>query len=233
MKLAIYDFDGTLCDKETIPFLINYYRKNNYSKKKLMTFYTKMIGLTAKYKLKLDSSLDKEKYRATAATTFMYLFEDMRKKDIVTFFRDSASEIVEYFNPKVVESIKNRKKEGYRIVLCSGANTLLLNEVAEYIELDDIIGTELFFLEDGSYDFNSSVFVTTGKNKPIALLERFKNKEVDWQNSCAYGDSYYDFDIMNLTGNPIAVTPDAGLREIAIEKGWKILGESEESIQIK
>ncbi|MDN6626607.1 MAG: HAD-IB family phosphatase, partial [Pisciglobus halotolerans] len=163
----------------------------------------------------------------------MYLFEDMKKRDIVTFFRDSASEINEYFNPKVVESIKNRKKEGYRIVLCSGANTLLLNEVAEYIELDDIIGTELFFLEDGSYDFNSPVFVTTGKNKPIALLERFKNKEIDWQNSCAYGDSYYDFDIMNLTGNPIAVTPDAGLREIAIEKGWEILGESEESIQIK
>ena len=225
MKLAIYDFDGTLCNKETIPFLIEFYRKNRYSYTKLGQFYIKMIGLTALYKLKIDSSLDKEKYRETAANTFMYLFEDMKKEDIIKFFGDSASALVAYFNPEVVESIKDRKKQGYHIVLCSGANTLLLSEVAKYIDLDEVIGTELYFLEDGSYDFNSKMFVTTGKNKPIALLERFKDKEVDWENSCAYGDSYYDYDILNLTGNPTAVNPDKGLREIANEKGWEILGE--------
>lgn len=225
MKLAIYDFDGTLCDQETIPFLIEFYRKNKYSYTKLGQFYFRMIGLTFKYKLKLDSSLDKEKYRATAATTFMYLFENKKKEDIVDFFSDSAAELVKYFNPKVVESISEKKEQGYHIVVCSGANTLLLNEIAKHIELDEVIGTELSFLEDGSYDFDSRMFVTTGKNKPIALLERFKDKEVDWVNSYAYGDSYYDYDFMNLTGNPVAVNPDEGLRDITKEKGWEILGE--------
>jgi HAD superfamily hydrolase (TIGR01490 family) len=225
MKLAIYDFDGTLSNKETIPFLVEFYRKNNYSYTKLGKFYLKMIGLTVKYKLKVDSSLDKEKYRETATNTFMYLFEDMNKSEIVKFFSDSTAELVEYFNPKVVESIRYRKEQGYHIVLCSGANTLLLREVTKYVDFDAVIGTELHFLEDGSYDFNSHMSVTTGKNKPIAVLERFKDKEVDWQNSCAYGDSYYDYDVLNLTGNPIAVTPDKSLRDIAMEKGWEILGE--------
>jgi HAD superfamily hydrolase (TIGR01490 family) len=225
MKLAIYDFDGTLCEKETLPFIFKFYRKNNYSKIKSAQFYIRIIGLTLKYKLKLDSSLDKEKYREIAATIFMYLFEDMKKDDIVKFFCDCASEIVEYFNLKVVESIKIRKEQGYHIVVCSGANTLFLSEIAKHIEFDEVIGTELSFLEDGPYDFEAQIFITTGKNKPIALLERFKDKEVDWQNSCAYGDSYYDYDIMNLTGTPIAVNPDEGLRAIAMEKGWEILGE--------
>ncbi|WP_396326692.1 HAD family hydrolase [Jeotgalibaca sp. MA1X17-3] len=111
MKLAIYDFDGTLCDQETIPFLIEFYRKNKYSYKKLGQFYLRMIGLTFKYKLKVDSSLDKEKYRATAANTFMYLFEDKKKEDIIHFFSDSAAELVNYFNPIVVESLKEKRSK--------------------------------------------------------------------------------------------------------------------------
>ncbi len=35
MKLAIYDFDGTLFDEETLPFIAKYYGKNKYSKIKL------------------------------------------------------------------------------------------------------------------------------------------------------------------------------------------------------
>lgn len=225
MKLAIYDFDGTLCENETLPFIFEFYKKNNCSHIKLIQFYIRVIGLTLKYKLKLDSKLDKEKYRAKVATIFMYLFEDMKKDDILKFFCECTAEIVKYFNSKVIESMKSRKKQGYNIVICSGANTLLLSEVAKYIEVDEIIGTEFPFLEDGSYDFEAELFITTGKNKPIALLDRFKDKEVDWENSCAYGDSYYDYDIMNLTGNPIAVKPDEALRNIAIENGWEILGE--------
>ena len=184
-----------------------------------------MIGLTVKYKLKVDSSLDKEKYRETAANAFMYLFENMKKDDIVNFFAESASELVPFFNPMVVESIRQRREEGYHLVLCSGANTLLLAEIAKHINFDEVIGTDLHFLEDGSYDFDSKMFVTTGKNKPIAVLDRFKDTEVDWENSCAYGDSYYDYDVLNLTGTPVAVNPDKGLRGIAIEKGWKIIEE--------
>lgn len=225
MKLAIYDFDGTLCEEETIPFLIAFYRKNNYSYRKLGKFYLKMLGATAKYISRIDASFDKEKYRETAAKNFMILFEEMKKEEIISFFAASASELAKSFNPMVVASIEERKADDYHIVLCSGANTLLLNEVAQYIPIDTIIGTELHFLEDGTYDFNSELFVTTGKNKPIVLLDRFMNKNIDWQNSCAYGDSFYDYDILKLTGTPVAVNPDKGLREIATENGWDVLEE--------
>ena len=225
MKLAIYDFDGTLYEKETLPFIIKYYGKKNYSKIKLIQFYIRIIGLTLKYKLKLDESLDKEKYRATSSKIFMHLFENMKKEQINKFFCDCVIEMIKHFNPEVVKSINNKKKHGYHIVVCSGANTLLLNGVANYIEYDTVIGTELHFLENGLYDFDAQLVVITGKNKSKAVLERFKDKEVDWENSYAYGDSYYDFDVMNLTGNPVAVNPDEGLRKVAVENGWEILGE--------
>ena len=225
MKIAIFDFDGTLFQKETLPFIVKYYSNNKYSKGKLIKFYIRVIALTIKYKLKLDLTLDKEKYRSIAAKIFMYLFEDMDKGEIIKFFSDCTTEIIKHFNPAVLDSIKDRKAENYHIVICSGANTLLLNEVTKYVEFDTVIGTELYFLKDGSFDYNAQIIITTGKNKPIALLERFKNIDIDWENSYAYGDSYYDYDIMNLTGNPVAVNPDDGLRRLAMENDWVILGE--------
>ncbi len=224
MKLAIYDFDGTLFDEETLPFIVKYYGKNKYSKSKLIKFYAKIVILTLKYKLKIDRTLDKEKYRAAAANIFMILFEGTKKEGVVDFFSDCTKEIVKHLNGDIVTSVEEKKAEGFHTVLCSGANTLLLEEVSKHVKFDTVIGTELVFLPDGAYDYNAAITIITGKNKAIALLERFKDIDVNWEDSFAYGDSYYDYDMLKLTGNPIAVKPDEGLRRIATENAWSILG---------
>lgn len=223
MKLAIYDFDGTIFEKETLPFIVKYWGANGYSKIRLLKFYALALKLVATYKLKLDPSMDKENFRARAAKLFMILFEGMTKKEIAQFFCDCTSEIVNHFNQEVIQSIKEKKSQGFHTVICSGANTLLLNEVGKHLAIDTIIGTELAFLDDQTYDFDAPLMIVTGTNKPKALLQTFKHIEIDWKNSYAYGDSYYDHDILNLTGNPVAVNPDEGLRKIALEKGWLIL----------
>ena len=223
MKLAIYDFDGTIFEKETLPFIVKYWAANGYSKIRLVKFYALALKLVASYKLKLDPSMDKEKFRARAAKLFMILFEGMTKKEIAQFFGDCTSEIINHFNERVIESIHQKKAQGFHIVICSGANTLLLDEVGKHLPIDTIIGTELVFLDDQTFDFDAPLTIVTGSNKPKALLETFQDMEIDWENSYAYGDSYYDHDLLSLTGNPIAVNPDDGLRKIALEKGWPTL----------
>lgn len=39
MKLAIYDFDGTLFQNETLPFILKYWQKNKYKKRILIKTY--------------------------------------------------------------------------------------------------------------------------------------------------------------------------------------------------
>lgn len=60
MKLAIFDFDGTLFTKQTIPFFIEQWHKLNYSKSKLFIIKNRIIFLFIKYKLRL---LPKEKLK--------------------------------------------------------------------------------------------------------------------------------------------------------------------------
>ncbi len=223
MKLAIYDFDGTLLNAETLPFIVKYWQSHGYSKMKLFKFYTNVIKLTIIYKLKLNPSLDKEKYRAEASKIFMFLFEGMTKKEIVLFFSNCATELINHFNTEIVASIHEKKDEGYHIVICSGANTLLLNEAVNHLPIDTLIGTELIFLDDNTYDYEAPIVMITGENKPKALLDAFSGQNIDWNASYAFGDSYYDHDILNLTGNPVAVNPDKRLREVANKKDWKII----------
>lgn len=222
MKLAIYDFDGTIFEKETLPFIVKYWSANGYSKVRLIKFYALALKLLATYKLKLDPAMDKEKFRATAAKLFMILFEGMTKKEIAQFFGDCTSEIINHFNERVIENIHQKKAEGFHTVICSGANTLLLEEVGKHLPIDTIIGTELVFLADQTYDFDAPLMIVTGTNKPKALINAFQGMKIDWENSYAFGDSYYDHDILSLTGNPVAVNPDKGLRKIALEKDWAI-----------
>ncbi len=226
MKLAIYDFDGTLFERETLPFIVKYYQKNGYSKRKLAKFYIHITRLLAVYKLKLDPTMDKEKFRAKAAMVFMYLFEEFSKEDLKTFFRHCTTEIVKDFNPGVLADMKEKKAAGYHTVICSGANTLLLGEVSKHVPVDTVIGTELHFTDRDRFDFHAAHRIITGKNKPLALLESFDRDKVDWDQSFAFGDSYYDVDILSLTGNPVAVNPDDQLRAIAAEKGWTIMDAS-------
>jgi HAD superfamily phosphoserine phosphatase-like hydrolase len=223
MKLAIYDFDGTIFEKETLPFIVKYYGANKYSKVKLARFYARILALVGKYKLKLDPNLDKEAFRSQAAKLFMILFEGMTKDQIIDFFAACTTEIVNHFNQDVIDSLHEKKAAGYHTVICSGANTLLLGEVGKHLPVDTIIGTELEFLDDQTYDYDAEPMIVTGVNKPKALLKVFDQEKIDWANSWAYGDSYYDHDILTLTGNPVAVNPDPGLRQIATSKGWTIL----------
>lgn len=51
MKLAIFDFDGTLFPNQTIPYLMKRYVKLGYSKIRYSVFLGKLFIAFIKYKL--------------------------------------------------------------------------------------------------------------------------------------------------------------------------------------
>ena len=51
--------------------------------------------------------------------------------------------------------------------------------------------------------------------------------DVDLSRSVAFGDTDQDVPLMRLVGSPIAINPNARLKEICALKGWKLL-ESED-----
>jgi phosphoserine phosphatase len=42
----------------------------------------------------------------------------------------------------------------------------------------------------------------------------------------AYGDTLSDLPMLEMSENPIAIYPDAGLRKLAESRGWQMIDES-------
>ncbi len=223
MKLAIFDFDGTLFPKETLPFLLVQWRKLNYSKTKLAEVYSRTIVLYIIYKIGICSALSKEKFRIIAVKEFNRIFKGMSKKEIDTFFLDASKNIQKLLKSTVVSEIKKAKDDGFHTVILSGSYNILLKYIAVNLDIDTIIGTEMYFNNDDKLDFNRKLSIVSGSCKVKKLRDYFKDYKINWIESCAYADSFSDLELLELVGNPIAVNPDTMLKSIAKEKEWHII----------
>jgi len=85
MKLAIFDFDGTLFPKDTLPFLLRQWKKKKYSNRKYIKTYVSEIFLYFKYKLGMGSNLSREQIRSLAIQRFNRIFEGMSKQEVWDF----------------------------------------------------------------------------------------------------------------------------------------------------
>lgn len=222
IKLAIFDFDGTLFTQETIPFLIKQYRKLGYPRLRQYKIICKLIILLLKYKT--SKKLTKEIFRGKATIIFLELFKGYSREEVKTFFEKNINEIVLHTNLNVVSEIEILKNKGYKTILLSGCFTEVLKELIKRWNIDVYLGTELMYLKDNSeIDYNHKIKIISGDNKVTKLLEYTKDMDINWKDSYAFGDSFYDLGVLNMVGIPVAVRPDDKLLDVAKEKKWRII----------
>jgi phosphoserine phosphatase len=80
-------------------------------------------------------------------------------------------------------------------------------------------------VKDGRYTGRLESPVVIGREKADRTLQLVSRLgvEVDWAESFAYADSIHDLPFLELAGHPVAVHPDAGLKQVARGRGWDIL----------
>lgn len=222
MKLAIFDFDGTLFPKDTLPFLLSQWKKLKYSRVKYFKTYISLISLYIKYKSGIESKLSREQMRLIAVGKFNNIFSGMTEQELMQYFTNCSKEIKGLLNESVVCEVKKAKLDGYHTVLLSGSYYYLLKDIGDYLQFDTVIGTEMHF-KDNLFDLNKELEIISGALKIEKVYEYFSNKSVDWKASRAYADSYSDIHILKTVGQPVAVNPDAKLESIATQMNWRII----------
>ncbi len=219
MKLAIFDFDGTLFKEETIPFLMDKWEEFGYSKYAKTAVKKKLLK---KYFLNKIKLLSKENFRIQATIDFLKIFDGMNKNEIETFFEKACENIENYYNKKVLEEIQKASRDGYKLVMVSGCFQIMLDIALRDLPFENIIGTKLPITDNG-INFEQDIEIISGMKKKDMILKSFDKGFVKWKESKAYGDSLYDRYLMELTGSPTAVTPDDNLRSYAEKHNWKII----------
>lgn len=222
MKLAIFDFDGTLFLKDTLPFLLSQWRKLNCSRLRYYKILISLVPLFWRYKLGLGGKLSREQMKVLAVRKFNYLFEGMTEQRLMIFFSSCAQKARSSLNETVVREIGRAKTEGFHTVLLSGTYRYLLDKVGADLGFDTVIGTEMAF-NHGKFDPDISPEIVIGELKLQKVQAYFQGQDINWRESRAYADGYSDLDLLSAVGQPIAVYPDDQLKMVALKKGWTIL----------
>lgn len=219
MRVAIFDFDGTLYPQETYTVMMNYLKEHPVHSSKYKKFYKALMKPYLAYKMKL---YPEGKMKAKSMQIYLNALKDLSQEELESYFIEMSHGMSKDLNQTVVERLKKHLIDGDHVLVVSGAFTPMLNEVTKEYAVHQVIGTEIPY-SNGSLDTANEIFHIQGIRKNMMIDQALDGYEIDWENSTAYGDSISDISVLELVGNPVAVRPENRLRTIAEERKWEIL----------
>lgn len=218
MKVALFDFDGTLYPHETFTILVERLKNHPRFKKNYRRFVRNFAPFYIGYKLRL---IKKTKMQHKAMEYYIRSFKHNSKHEIEQFFSDVARDMAGELRDSLVRKIRQLQKDHYYIMLISGAFVPLLEAVFKGFNIDCIVGSEVRYKDD-RLDYKSQFERVHADRKIDIIRNHFKGSEIDWKSSEAYSDSYSDLKMLELVGRPVAVKPDPELLAVASKNNWTI-----------
>ncbi|MET3575081.1 HAD family hydrolase [Bhargavaea ullalensis] len=218
MRVAIFDFDGTLYKGETFGFMMKHLKHHPAYGRLYGKFFRRILPVYTGYKLKLVPS---PVMREKSMQHYLSPFNGFPAEELDDYFRGMAADMRSGFNPEIERRVREHADAGDRVMLVSGAFTPLLKEIVKDLPVDDVIGTEIPY-KDGRFG-NEPIRHIRAERKNERILETLGVAEVDWSESSAYGDTLSDLSVLELTGHPVAVRPEEALRQTASGRGWEII----------
>jgi putative phosphoserine phosphatase/1-acylglycerol-3-phosphate O-acyltransferase len=122
---------------------------------------------------------------------------------------------------QVVDELKMHRDNKALTVILSSSLVPICKAVAEYLEMDDIICSELE-VRDGFLTGKPKGNLCYGNEKLVRLREYCKKNNTPVADAWYYGDALVDQPPLSIVGHPVCVNPDKKLRRIAKENNWKI-----------
>jgi len=219
MRLAIFDFDGTLIEKDSLPCLGREWIRQGRSFPRYLSVWAAVLPVYLFYKSGLSS---REAMKEKAFRNFNRFYTGLSRREIQDFFRRAYPFLKAQFNPEVLEELDVARQQGCHCVLLSGSYLELLEIIAQDLGMETVLGAQLAYRDD-VFDPQGQIQFIDGRSKLELLQNAFADKPVDWQASRAYGDSYADICILENIGQKVAVNPDRELLAHARRNGWRIL----------
>jgi HAD superfamily hydrolase (TIGR01490 family) len=131
--------------------------------------------------------------------------------------------------PQALALVRQHQAAGDQVLIVTATNEFVTRPIADAFGVPELIAVEL--VRDASSGGKGWI---TGEIKGIPSFREGKVKRFeDWLNHrqlawadvevTFYSDSFNDLPLMEQVKHPVATNPDARLRALAIQRGWRIL----------
>ena len=204
---AVFDLDGTIIDNSSENvFFREMFERGMLPFGNLVSWVTYLIKTT--------------NLRRTKANK-VYLrgldFQDVYK--IAKFCVDEY--LIDHVSPRVFDLMKWHRDNDHMVFILSGSLKILVSVLGERLEVDQAMGNTLE-IKDGKICGQLAGANLYAENKAIAVKQLVQKYNLDLNRSYAYGNHHSDHYKLQLFGNPVAVNPDRGLRQISFANNWQI-----------
>ena len=134
--------------------------------------------------------------------------------------------IVQHITETAKNMVKNHIDNGDEVVLVSATNEFVITPIAARFGIHNVVGVKLVTDKNNNYTGEYTGTPSFKEGKIVRLNEwlNLRGKTMaDYARTYFYSDSHNDLPLLRLVDCPVAVNPDAVLRETAENKGWKII----------
>jgi phosphoserine phosphatase len=213
--IVVSDLMGTLTTGSPILGLVSWVRE--HQSKMQANLY--MASILPSYVFAKLGLLNWQKWGQGLMVDSLSLLKDMTPEK----FNEVAEWIVEKDlwvkrHEDVIARLSEHKENGAQVYIASSVHQPGVEAFARRIGAQ-AIGTPVEFV-NGRVEFATKLVASEKKIEQV--LSRLGVERVDY----AYGDSILDVPLLEHADHPVAVYPENRLRAVAIERGWKIIGET-------
>ena len=136
-----------------------------------------------------------------------------------------AARVLKDIQKSALDLVQSHQKAGESVVIVTATNEFVTRPIAEAFGVKELIAIELVRNVQG--EFTGDILGTPSfrEGKVIRVEAWLAARSLRWQDveTTFYSDSMNDLPLLEKATHPVATNPDERLRQLAIERGWRIL----------
>ena len=212
--LAVFDVDGTLVETNVVEYFL-WMRLRAQPLEEWPAFMVDILRKGPRW-LYLE-----RRSRAEFQRSFYREYDGLDPEVMKRLGREALDAVtLRRIYPAGMRRIREHKRAGHRVLLLTGALDVVVEPLAELLDVE--VDCAHLLIKDGRLTGDLQSPPPAGEARS-ALLEEYAGRNgAVLAESFAYADSLSDLPMLELVGTPVAVNPDARLSQVAGQRGWRV-----------
>ncbi|MEX8191714.1 HAD family hydrolase [Comamonas guangdongensis] len=127
--------------------------------------------------------------------------------------------------PAAIALVQEHLQAGDIVVITSATNEFVTRPIALAFGVQHLLATELARDASGWFTGEIAGIPNMREGKVVRMTDWLAARDLAWEDveSTFYSDSMNDVPLLEKVDHPVATNPDARLRALAEERGWRIV----------
>jgi HAD superfamily hydrolase (TIGR01490 family) len=212
--LAAFDVDGTLVETNVVEYFF-WMRLKDQPVQDWPRFLAEMAAKAPRW-LYLE-----RRSRADFQRSFYREYEGLDVEEMRRLGREALDAVtLRRVYPEGMRRIRQHKLAGHRVLLLTGALDLVVEPLAELLEVE--VDCAHLLERDGRLTGDLLSPPPAGEARATLLEEYARRSGCRLEESFAYADAISDLPMLEVVGTPVVINPDARLSQVADQRGWRV-----------